>query len=50
MTIAKVSKSQISKTVRDSSLIEGYKKPSKEVQVKAKVLMEKYNVKVSSKR
>ena len=48
MNIAKVSKSQISKTVEISNLIEGYKKASMKTKIKASVLMKKYNIKVST--
>ena len=50
MIIAKVNKEQISKTVRVSNSIEGYKTPSSSVIQKVKTTMGKYNVKVSSKK
>ena len=50
MTIAKVNKEQIFKTVRVSNSIEGYKTPSSSTIQKVKAIMEKHNVKVSSKR
>ncbi|MGA1941184.1 hypothetical protein [Arcobacter sp. YIC-310] len=48
MNIAKVNKSQILKTVETSNFIEGYKKTSMKTKVKARVLMKKHNIKVST--
>lgn len=50
MTIRKVSKEQIQKTVKISNSIEGYKTTPTTVKTQVKAIMEKYNVKVSSKR
>jgi hypothetical protein len=50
MTIAKVTRDKIVKTVRTSNSIEGYKSASLTVKTKSKLMMEKYNVKVSAKR
>jgi|CryGeyStandDraft_13_1057135.scaffolds.fasta_scaffold1175608_1 hypothetical protein len=50
MTIYKISKEQIQKTVRISNSIEGYKTTPNTVKNQVKTIMEKYNVKVSSKR
>jgi len=48
MKLFKISKKDIKKTVSNSQKIEGYKPASKPLQEKAKVLMAKYNVKVSA--
>lgn len=50
MVITKLTKNQISKTVKTSSAIEGYSQPEKIVIAKAKELMNKYHVKVSPKK
>lgn len=44
----KISQKDIKKTVSNSQKIEGYKSASKPLQEKARVLMAKYNVKVSA--
>ncbi len=50
MTICKVSKEQIKKTVRISNSIEGYKTAPIATKNQVRMIMEKYDVKVSSKR
>ena len=43
-----MSEKDIVKTVSNSQKIEGYKPASKSTQIKAKVLMAKFNVKISA--
>lgn len=50
MTIAKITKEQLSKAVQVSNAIEGYKPVATSIKTKVKKMMEKNSVKVSSKR
>lgn len=50
MRIAKIDMKTIDKTVMVTNSIEGYKPASKSVRTRVKSTMERYNVKVSSKR
>ncbi len=44
-----ISKDAILKTVQTTQIIEGYKPADKDTKQKAKLLMEKYGIKVSAK-
>ena len=43
-----ISKTTILKTIRTTQAIEGYQEANKEIRQKAKLLMEKYGIKVSA--
>ncbi|WP_298752794.1 hypothetical protein [uncultured Arcobacter sp.] len=50
MTKRILDKDYLKKVIKTTQSIEGYKEPSKEVIAEAKILREKYGIKVSAKR